>query len=74
MTVVNAFYRDYTGGVSGFSSDESQKERLGRIVTHWDELDRLNCDTIYLHDMNLDYNKWGDINYNHHALRDQAMK
>ena len=34
-TVVNFFYREFTGGVSGLKDNQSQLDRLSRQVRHW---------------------------------------
>ena len=57
-TIVSVFYREFTGGVSGFETIDAQKERLGRILEHWRELAKIKMDFITLGDMNLCYKKW----------------
>ena len=59
-SVISAFYREFTGGVSGFETLEAQKERLVRMLEHWRELERMNCDCILLGDINLCFRKWSN--------------
>ena len=37
-TVVNYFYREFTGGVSGLDDTQSQIERLARQISIWKSL------------------------------------
>ena len=63
-TVVNIFYREWTGGVSGESSHGSQIDRFTRQIQYWKSLYRLNRNVIILGDANLDAKRWNDLDYN----------
>ena len=39
--VISYTYREYTWGVSGFSDERTQVDRLNRILKHWEDLDGL---------------------------------
>ena len=62
-TVVNIFYREWTGGISGVSNQASQIERLSRQIALWRSLYRLGKDVVILGDANLDAKKWNNTDY-----------
>ena len=62
-TCVNMFYREFTGGVSGIDTTESQKDRLGRQINHWKSLHRSGRDVLILGDSNLCAHQWEEENY-----------
>ena len=65
-TVVNFFYREFTGGVSGLGDIAAQNERLARQVNHWRKISGSKRDFVSLGDANLCSNKWYEDDYNHH--------
>ena len=69
-TIFNFFYREFTGGVSGLRTAESQVDRLTRMLAHWSELDALGFDMVTLGDMNLCYTKWTELGCQSQALID----
>ena len=68
-TVVNFFYREFTGGVSGLKDLPAQNERLARQTAHWRNLNKSNKDIVCLGDANLCALKWYDEDY---SKREQA--
>ena len=68
-TVVNFFYREFTGGVSGLDDTLSQNDRLRRTINHWTSLSSGNRDFVCLGDANLCAIKWNDEDY---SLAEQA--
>ena len=68
-TLVNFFYREFTGGVSGLSDLPSQNERLVRQINHWRNLCNSKRDFVSLGDANLCSLKWHDNDY---YLQDQS--
>ena len=52
-TVVNFFYREFTGGVSGLKNMPSQNERLTRQISHWRNICKSKRDFVSLGDANL---------------------
>ena len=67
-TCFNFFYREFTGGVSGLDSAESQRDRLGRQINHWKSLYKGGRDVLCLGDSNLCAAQWEEQNYRHKAL------
>ena len=63
-TIVNFFYREFTGGVSGLGDNQAQTERLSRQIRHWRVLARSNYDLVCLGDANLCAQRWNDEDYN----------
>ena len=63
QTVVNYFYREFTGGVSGLSDIAAQNERLARQIEHWRTICRGKRDFVSLGDANLCSVRWHDENY-----------
>ena len=63
-TIVNIFYREWTGGISGLSNQGSQEERLLRQIEFWKSLYTQNKDVIIMGDANLDATKWNSSDYN----------
>ena len=63
-TIVNFFYREFTGGVSGLGDNEAQTERLSRQIKHWRVLAKSNYDLVCLGDANLCARRWNDEDYN----------
>ena len=51
-TLVNFYYREWTGGVDGDSSHAGQLERFSRQVSHWRDLQTEEKDLILLGDAN----------------------
>ena len=72
-TIVNYFYREFTGGVSGLNDLASQSERLRRLCNHWRHLCRSNRDMVSLGDANLCALKWNDNDYAHSELADMVQ-
>ena len=62
-TIVNFFYREFTGGVSGLRDTAAQTERLSRQIKLWKNLSNENKDLICMGDANLCANKWYDDKY-----------
>ena len=71
-TVINFFYREFTGGVSGLDDFASQTERLRRLTGHWRQLCRSNRDMVSLGDANLCAFRWNDNDYSHSELADMV--
>ena len=70
-TIVNFFYREFTGGVSGLDDMSAQNERLVRQVNHWRKISESKRDYVSLGDANLCSLKWYNDDYN---LHDQAAQ
>ena len=64
-TLVNFFYREFTGGVSGLRDVQAQNERLDRQTSHWRHLSRSNRDFVCLGDANLCAMQWHMEDFNH---------
>ena len=62
-TVVNFFYREFTGGVSGLKDIPAQNERLTRQINHWRNICGSKRDFVSLGDANLCSMKWNDDDY-----------
>ena len=62
-TIVNFFYREFTGGVSGLSDMNSQTERLQRQINIWKQLCLINKNFICLGYANICATKWNDESY-----------
>ena len=62
-TVVNFFYREFTGGVSGLDDITSQNERLSRQINHWRKICESKRDFVSLGDANLCSFKWHEDDY-----------
>ena len=62
-TLLNFFYREWTSGVSGEKSFESQINRLKCQVDHWRTLYTMNRDVVCLGDANLCALSWHDNSY-----------
>ena len=62
--MVSFYYREYTVGVSGLVSLDSQKERLARAIGHYRKLDLSRRDLILLGYFNLDFHHWANTGYN----------
>ena len=62
-TIVNYFYREWTGGVSGDKSQHSQLNRLERQIQYWRQLYSQNKDVMCLGDANLCALQWNDDDY-----------
>ena len=62
-TVVNFFYQEFTGGVSGLSDIAAQNERLARQVNHWRTICGSKRDFVSLGDANLCFFKWYDEDF-----------
>ena len=69
-TVVNFFYREFTGGVSGLADMPAQVERLARQAAHWQSLCAGSKDVICLGDANLCTKRWNDENFAQMELAD----
>ena len=61
--ILTACYREHTGGASGMSNLESQKERFTRQLKLWKGLQRRNEDTLIIGDANIDFRRLNDPNY-----------
>ena len=62
-TIVNYFYREWTGGISGENCQVSQINRLERQRDYWETLYNQNKDVICLGDANLCALSWHESNY-----------
>ena len=62
-TIVNIFYREWTGGVTGNSDQISQAGRWARQINYWSSLYTHNKDVMILGDANLCASKWNDADY-----------
>ena len=40
FTILSAFYREWTGGISGLESTDAQTDRLTRAIAHWQVLNQ----------------------------------
>ena len=72
-TIVNYYYREWTGGVSGESSSTAQQERLANQITVWKELLTQGKDFISLGDANLCALNWNNSDYRHKILANQVQ-
>ena len=57
-TIISTHYREFTGGILGLKTNDSQLERLTRLPYHWKSLSQMNHDLIIVGDTNLCYRKW----------------
>ena len=62
-TLVNYFYREWTGGVSGEKSQASQINRLLRQISYWRTLYAQDRDVVCMGDANLCSLSWLDNDY-----------
>ena len=62
-TLVNYYYREWTGGISGDNSQTGQIERLTRHVHLWKSLASQNRDIVLLGDANMCALSWNDVDY-----------
>ena len=62
-TVVNYFYREWTGGVSGQNSQGSQIDRILRQIGYWRTLYAQNRDVVCMGDANLCALSWNENEY-----------
>ena len=62
-SIVNVFYREWTGGVNGESSQDSQVRRWARQISYWKSLNSQNRDFVALGDANLCATKWNEADY-----------
>ena len=65
-TLVNIFYREWTGGISGESHQDSQTSRWARQILYWKSLYSQKRDVVILGDANLCAAKWNDATYDGH--------
>ena len=65
-------YREYKGGVSGLDTGESQLERMQRTKELWENT-MLNKDYIIAGDLNIDWNKINDPNYQNSSVAKKLM-
>ena len=72
-TVVNFFYREFTGGVSGLKDTQAQIERLSRQIRHWKTLCAGTRDVICLGDANLCAVKWHEEKFPDRELADMTQ-
>ena len=72
-TIVNFFYREFTGGISGLRDLNSQTERLTRQIKLWRGLCAGNKDVICLGDANLCALKWMEESYQHKELSEMVQ-
>ena len=57
-TIVNYFYREFTGGVSGLEDIASQNERLRRMTDNRRQLNKIGKDVVCMGNANLCGIKW----------------
>ena len=62
-TVINYYYREWTGGVSGLDSKASQLERHSHHIAQWTELVASGKNFVSLGDGNLCALSWNNHNY-----------
>ena len=62
-TLVNFFYREWTGGIEGHSDQASQVDRLTRQVQYWKVLASQDRDLVILGDANLCAKVWNNSDY-----------
>ena len=62
------YYREFTGGMSGLNSKESQVDRLSRQILHWKTLFSGGKDVLILGDSNLCADQWHSDSYQHKEL------
>ena len=62
-TLLNIFYREWTGGVSGESSQASQIDRLKQPINYWKTLHAQIRDVVCMGDANLCALVWNDNEY-----------
>ena len=72
-TIVNFFYREFTGGVSGLQDTDSQINRWSRQLKIWKTLLLGNKDVICMGDANLCAKKWLDENYKNKDLSEMIQ-
>ena len=65
---VNFFYREWTSMVSGLGDTLSQKERLKRQISLWNNLSQNNENTMILGDANVCATSWNDENFGQKEL------
>ena len=71
-TIVNCFYREFTGAVSGLRDKASQIERLGRQITVWKNACSGTKDVVILGDANICASKWLEEDYHGKDLADMV--
>ena len=62
-SLVNVFYREWTGGVTGDNDPVSQTGRWARQIHYWGSLYNQNKDVVILGDANLCAYKWNEADY-----------
>ena len=62
-TMLNYFYREWTGGVSGESDQASQIKRITNQINYWRSLYAQNRDVICMGDANLCALSWDDNDF-----------
>ena len=72
-TIVNSFYREFTGGVSGLQDTDSQINRWSRQLKIWKTLLLGNKDVICMGDANLCAKKWLDEDYRNKDLSEMVQ-
>ena len=79
-TIVNIFYREWTGGVTGLSDNGSQIERLDRQIMYWQSLYDQDRDILLCGDANLCARSWNDRYYDYskkvlaNMIQDQLLE
>ena len=69
-SIVNFFYCEFMGGVSGLSDLQSQHERLSRMINVWKLIYDRNRDTVCLGDANVCGFRWAQEDYQYKDLGD----
>ena len=72
-TTVQLYYREWTGGVSGDRSQESQRERLSRHIEQWKGLSGQNRDFVILGYCDLCAKSWNNQDYVHKHLAESVI-
>ena len=67
-TLVNYYYREWTGGVTGDSSMVGQLQRLDRHISQWKELSSQGRDFVSLGDANLCALSWNQSDFKYKNL------
>ena len=62
-TLINYFYREWTGGVSGEKSQASQIDRILRQIQYWRSLYSQNRDVLCMGDANLCALSWHETDF-----------
>ena len=62
--ILNSTHCEHTGGTRGFNFLGSQKDRVGWLISHREDSKGRNQDLIIIGDIDIDYAKYQDQQYN----------